>query len=37
MPQLQEDLEAYYNEAFYRWDLKAGIRLIQEVVGANLC
>lgn len=29
---LAEDLERYYNEAYYRRDLKAGIKLIQEVV-----
>lgn len=33
MYHLQEDLERYYNEAFYRRDLKAGIKLIQEVIG----
>lgn len=33
MSTLAEDLERYANEAYHKKDLKAGIRLIQEVVG----
>ncbi|GJM30921.1 MAG: hypothetical protein DHS20C17_35560 [Cyclobacteriaceae bacterium] len=33
MNPLAEDLERYYNEAYYRRDLKAGLKLIQEVLG----
>ena len=33
MSKLSEDLDHYANEAYYRKDIKAGIRLIAEVSG----
>lgn len=33
MSQLANDLEKYYNEAYYRRDIKAGIKLIGEITG----
>jgi len=33
MSKLAEDLEYYYHEAYYRRDIKAGIKLITEVTG----
>ncbi len=34
MSKLADDLELHYNEAYYRHDLKAGIKLIAEIAGA---
>jgi hypothetical protein len=34
MSKLADDLEFYGNEAYYRRDLKAGIKLIAEIAGA---
>ncbi len=33
MSKLSDDLEKYYDEVYYRRDLKAGIQLIVEVTG----
>jgi len=33
MSKLAEDLDLYYNEAYYRRDIKAGIKLIKEITG----
>lgn len=34
MSKLADDLDHYYNEAYYRRDIKSGIKLIAEIAGA---